>query len=62
MHKIKKEQDKSTRVYFEWLSCDIEFQNWLQSCPYNLELLQQNNDKSITFKFAHAHLFDKEAN
>lgn len=55
-------QNKSTRVYFEWLSCDIEFQNWLKSCPYDLSLLQQNNDKSITFKFAHAHLFDKEKN
>ena len=60
MDKIKK--DKSTIVYFEWLSCDIEFQNWLQACPYSLELLQQNNDKSITFKFKHAHLFDKEKN
>ena len=61
MHKIKKEKDKSTRVYFEWLSCNIEYQTWLLSCPFDLELLQENNDKSITFKFAHAHLFDKEA-
>ena len=55
-------QNKSTRVYFKWLSCDIEFQNWLKSCPYDLNLLRQNNDKSITFKFAHAHLFDEEEN
>ena len=58
MDKIKK--DKSTRVYFEWLNNNIEYQNWLKACPYQFIDFRENSDKSITFKFKNAHLFDEE--
>ena len=60
MHKIKKEKDKSTRVYFEWLNNNPEYHFWLKDCPYQFIDFRENPDKSITFKFKNAHLFDEE--
>ena len=59
MDKIKK--DKSTRVYFAWLNNNPEYHFWLKDCPYQFIDFRENPDKSITFKFKNAHLFDKEA-
>lgn len=58
MDKIKK--DKSTRVYFEWLNNNAEYHFWLKDCPYQFIDFRENPDKSITFKFKNAHLFDEE--
>ena len=60
MHKIKKEKDKSTRVYFEWLNNNVEYQLWLKACPYQFIDFREKADKSIQIKFKNAHLFDEE--
>ena len=60
MHKIKKEKDKSTRVYFEWLNNNVEYQLWLKDCPYQFIDFREKADKSIQIKFKNAHLFDEE--
>ena len=51
-------KDKSTRVYFEWLNNNIEYQNWLKACPYQFIDFREKSDKSIQIKFKNAHLFD----
>ena len=51
-------KDKSTRVYFEWLNNDVEYQLWLKACPYQFIDFRENPDKSIQIKFKNAHLFD----
>ena len=60
MHKIKKEKDKSTRVYFEWLNNNPEYYFWLKDCPYQFIDFREKADKSIQIKFKNAHLFDEE--
>ena len=51
-------KDKSTKVYFEWLNNNIEYQNWLKACPYQFVDFREKSDKSIQIKFKNAHLFD----
>ena len=58
MESTKQDKDKSTRVYVEWLNNAIEYQEWLKACPYQFIDFRENPDKSITFKFKNAHLFD----
>ena len=51
-------KDKSTRVYFEWLNNNVEYQLWLKACPYQFIDFREKADKSIQIKFKNAHLFD----
>ena len=58
MESTKQDKDKSTRVYFEWLNANAEYQLWLKACPYQFIDFRENPDKSIQIKFKNAHLFD----
>ena len=58
MESTKQDKDKSTRVYFEWLNANAEYQLWLKACPYQFIDFREKSDLSIQIKFKNSHLFD----
>jgi len=45
--------------YFGWLNNNVEFQNWLKDCPYQLVNYREKSDLNIEIKFKNSYLFDE---
>jgi len=53
------DNSKKAERYFGWLNNNVEFQNWLKSCPYQLVNYREKSDLNIEIKFKNSYLFDE---